>query len=180
MASDAALAGLGHVGRSRNPVLADRGGECRLSLAPLRDEREIDRILRDPWIAARLAHDDRAPGHIDHPAVSYFGAWVNGELKGVFICIRVTSCDVEVHAALKREAMPLGRAFGRMLLQRLFADPRLLRVTAHVLASLPTAVNYCRKLGFSVEGVRRDACLQKTSPVAVITLGCRRADFAEQ
>lgn len=164
------------MGDARNPrAIVQGGGGCRVG--PLTDRGAIDRILTDPWIAAKITRDGREPGFIDHPLVSYYGAWVDGRLVGVFTLIRFTDIEREVHAALLREALPHGRELGRLFLDIAFADPQVLRVTAHVIGSLPSAVNYCLKLGFKREGVRRDACVQNNRVWPVITLGLLRSEW---
>jgi len=147
-----------------------------IGVAPIHDAARIDAVLTDPWVAARIRHDGREPGHIDHPALTYHGAHVGGALVGVFVVIQHTACEVEVHAALLRSAMRSGRALGRLFLDQLWHDqPELLRITAPVLATLPSAANYCRKLGFVDEGVRRQACRVGGVPTDVVYLGLLRS-----
>lgn len=147
-----------------------------LRVAPLDDPAAIDAILIDPWVASRIRHDSREPGYVDHPALTYYGAYVDEALVGVFMAIRHTPEDVEVHAALLREATRHGRALGRLFLSVLWQDEALLRVTAPVLSTLPSAANYCRRLGFEVEGVKRRACRVRGEPVDVVMLGLLRTE----
>lgn len=149
----------------------------RCQVRPLNDRDEIDRIFADPWIARKISRDGQVPAFIDHPLVSYFGAYVNGELVGCFTHIQFTRIEVEVHAALLKEATRFGRRLGSLFLDQVFADQEVTRVTAHVAGSLPSAVNYCLKLGFRHEGARRDACVQKNRLWPVITLGLLRSEW---
>jgi RimJ/RimL family protein N-acetyltransferase len=148
-----------------------------LSVGPINDSDAANAILRDPWVRAKLAQDGREPGYIDHPLVSYHGAHVDGRLVGVFIAVQFTRWEVEVHAALLRAAIPHGRALGRLFLETVFADPDVLRATAYVLGTLPSAANYCRRLGFADEGVRRSACLVGGMPTDIVVLGLVRCAF---
>jgi hypothetical protein len=134
----------------------------------------VNAVLSDPWVAARLSQDGRQPGYIDHPLVSYAAAYANGELLGVFTAIQFTCWEVEVHVALLRHAIHHGRVAGREFLAQVFSDPDVLRVTAYVLATLPSAVNYCRRLGFVDEGCRRHACMVNAAPTDVLVLGMLR------
>lgn len=145
-----------------------------LSVTPIIDSHAISAILCDPWVRAKLAQDGREPSYIDHPLVSYHGAYVGGELAGVFIAVQFTQWEVEVHAALLRSAIPHGRDLGRMFLASVFADPAVLRVTAYVLGTLPSAANYCRRLGFADEGMRRSACMVGGVPTDILVLGLIR------
>lgn len=149
-----------------------------MKVEPIDDPATIDRILTDPWIADRIRHDAREPGYIDHPALTYHGAFVGGDLVGVFIAIRHSPWEIEVHAALSREATRHGRGLGAMFLASLWSDPELQRVTAPVLSTLPSAVNYCRRLGFELEGVRRRAVQIDGKVADVIWLGLLRPQLA--
>ncbi|WP_380778079.1 GNAT family N-acetyltransferase [Sphingomonas sp. R86520] len=145
-----------------------------LSVQPIKDSAATNAILCNPWVHAKLAQDGREPGYIDHPLVSYHGAYVDGSLVGVFIAVQFTRWEVEVHAAMLRPAIPHGRALGRLFLDTVFATPDVLRATAYVLGSLPSAANYCRRLGFVDEGVRRSACMVGGVPTDIVVLGLVR------
>ncbi len=146
-----------------------------LDVRPLASPSVIHDVLTDPWVAQHIRHDAREPGYIEHPAMSYHGAYIDGELAGVFMAIAHTPWEIEVHAALLRQATRHGRALGRLFLDQLWQDAELMRVTAPVLSTLTSAANYCRKLGFQDEGVRRRACRVNGLPVDVIYLGLLRA-----
>jgi hypothetical protein len=145
-----------------------------LRVAPINDGAAIDQLLADPWVAARIRHDAREPGFIDHPALTYYGAYVDADLVGVFMAITHSPWEVEVHAALLRSATGHGRTLGQLFLDRLWRDPELMRITAPVLSTLPSAANYCRRLGFKDEGVKRRACKVDGQPADVIYLGLLR------
>jgi len=146
------------------------------AVRPITDRAKIDAILRDPWIAAKIAVDGQNAGYIDHPNLSYFGAYVDGDLVGVFMRVRFTATETEVHAALLKRALPHSRELGRLFIDEIFNDPRILRITAHIIGSLGSAINYCRKLGFSIEGERRSACVKNGEVLSVVTLGLLRSE----
>jgi hypothetical protein len=148
-----------------------------LDVCPLTDRAAIERILADPWIRPKITRDGRDPGFIDHPLVSYFGAFVGGELIGLFIHIRFTEIETEVHVALKRKALPHCRKLAALFIDHVFADPKVTRATAHAIGSLKSAVNFGKRLGFQVEGERRDACIQNNRLLPVITLGLLRSEW---
>jgi len=131
-------------------------------------------VLHDPWVVARIRHDDREPGYIEHPALTYTAAFIGEEAVGVFMAIQHSPWEVEVHAALKRKATHYARELGCMFLDRLWQRPELMRITAPVLSTLPSAVNYCKRLGFEVEGVKRRAVKVNGVPADVIYLGLLR------
>ena len=149
-----------------------------LSVRPLRSPAIIDRILRHPAIGPKIAHDDRQPGYIDHPLVSYCGGYADSRIVAVFTAIQFSRWEVEVHGAVLPEALRHGRALGRLFLDRVFADPDTMRATAYVLGTLPSAANWCRRLGFVDEGRRRDACRVAGVATDVLVLGMTRGEWS--
>jgi hypothetical protein len=148
-----------------------------LSVRPLSDREAIERILSDPWIKPKITRDGREPSFIDHPLVRYFGAYVGEQLVGVFVHIQFTAIEVEVHVALLKEALPHSRKLAALFIDQVFTDPNVTRATAHAIGSLTSAVNFGKKLGFRLEGVRRDACVQNNRLLPVITLGMLRSEW---
>jgi hypothetical protein len=146
------------------------------ALQPLLDSTLIDGLYADPYIA-RVGHDDRPAARIDHPAVSYIGAYLDGNLLGAFLLIESGFVEVDVHALLTRDALQHSRIFGEMLLTRAFNDSQIARVTAYVIDGLTEARNYCLKLGFKTEGYRRDACRKDGALVGLHVLGITRTDW---
>lgn len=148
-----------------------------LRLEPTDDADLVDAVLSDPWIAGRLRHDARAPQYLASPAVSYLAAYVGNGMAGVFIAGRVGSYEVEAHVALYRSGTRHGRRLAAVFLARAFADPAVLRVSAPVLASLPSSANFCRRLGFVQEGLKRSACLRDGVPTDIIMFGLTREEW---
>jgi hypothetical protein len=176
MPSGAAQLERGDMGCAPNAV-STHGCNERLSVRHLTNRASIEGILHDPWIKPKITRDGREPGFIDHPLVSYFGAYVDDRLLGVFVHIQFTEIEVEVHVALLREALPHSRKLAGLFLDRVFTDPKVTRATAHAIGSLKSAVNFGKKLGFEVEGIRRDACYQNNRLLPVVTLGLLREDW---
>lgn len=129
-------------------------------------------------LADKLRHDGRDPGYITHPLVRYFGAYQHGELVGIFTAVDFTRWEVEVHVAVLPAAIRNARALCRLFLAVVFADPEVMRATAYVLGTLPSAANLCRKLGFVDEGRRRDACRVAGVATDVVVLGMTRRDWS--
>jgi hypothetical protein len=148
-------------------------------VVPLADPEAVNSILHHPAIVAKLRHDGRDPGYINHPLVSYHGAYVGDAPVGVFTAVRFSPWEVEVHVAILSSAIRHARRLCWLFLAQVFADSDVMRVTAYVLGTLPSAANLCRKLGFADEGRRRDACRVHGEPVDVLILGLTRADWSE-
>jgi hypothetical protein len=131
-------------------------------------------LYADPYIA-RIGHDDRHAEPIAHPQVVYLSAWVGERFAGAFMAV-CGKRDFELHALLRRDCLPWSRQLGRACLDWAFSKP-IDRVTAWVIGTLKEAANYCRKLGFTLEGVRREACRQNGVPRDVFMLGMLRAEW---
>lgn len=147
-----------------------------LELQPFPDLSALAPLFLDPYIA-RVGHDDRPAAPIEHPHVHYLGARVDGDLVGAFMLIESGFVEVDVHALLTRRALPHSRALGRLCLTQAFANPAIERVTAYVIEGLTAARNYCLKLGFQVEGLRRNACRQNGRLLGVHVLGITRNEW---
>lgn len=147
-----------------------------LELQPHPDLSALAPLFRDPYIA-RVGHDDRPAAPIEHPHVHYLGARIDGELVGAFMIIESGFVEVDVHALLTRRALPHSRALGRLCLAQAFANPAIERVTAYVIEGLTAARNYCLKLGFQTEGLRRNACRQNGRLLGVHVLGITRNEW---
>lgn len=149
-----------------------------LALHPLTDHAALAALYRDPYIA-RVGHDHRPATPVEHPAAQYVGAHVDGALVGAFLLIESGFIEIDVHALLTRRALPHSRALGRLVLDRIFADRTIERITAYVIEGLTAARNYCLKLGFKAEGFRRAACVQGGVLLGVHMLGMTRSDWKE-
>lgn len=147
-----------------------------LELQPFPDLSALAPLFLDPYIA-RVGHDDRPAALIEHPHVHYLGARADGELVGAFMIIESGFVEVDVHALLTRRALPHSRALGRLCLDQAFANPVIERVTAYVIEGLAAARNYCLKLGFQTEGLRRNACRQNGRLLGLHVLGITRNEW---
>jgi RimJ/RimL family protein N-acetyltransferase len=151
-----------------------------LAVAPLTDREAVDRILKSAPIGPKLRHDEREPGFIDHPLVTHWGAWLDGELVGVFLAVRFSRWEVEAHVGILPCALHASRELARLFLARIFEHPEIERVTAYVLGTLPSAGNFCGRLGFEYEGKRRGACRVGGTLCDVLIYGMTRQDWVLQ
>jgi hypothetical protein len=147
-----------------------------LELLPLDDPDALARLYADPYIA-RIGHDHRPAAPISHPQARYLGAYRDRQLVGAFLVIDSGFIECDLHALLTRDALPASRAFGRLCLAQVFANPAIQRATAYIIDGLTAARNYCLKLGFKPEGYRRDACIKHGALVGVQVLGITRHDW---
>lgn len=147
-----------------------------LSLENVKDLHTISDLFDDPYIT-RIGHDHRAASAIDHPNVKYLSARLNGEQVGAFMIIESGFIEIDIHALLTKRALPHSREFGKLCLMWAFAQQHIQRVTAYIIDGLNTAKNYCMKLGFKNEGMRRDACMKNGEFIGVHILGMTRQDW---
>lgn len=137
---------------------------------------ELAEVYADPYIA-RIRHDSSKPGPVLHPLATYYSATVNGAFAGVFLVIRYSLREIEIHALLLKKAVKWSRELGELVIDEAFSHPEVLRITAHILADLVSAKNYCLKLGFKMEGVRRAACVKNGKITDVHMLGLLRNEW---
>lgn len=141
-------------------------------LAPI-----VEGVLRDPYIADRVRHDNREPGFINHPNVTYYGAFVRGELVGLYCVISTTVMEVDLHAMLARRALSYARDLAHLIFARIFENDAITRITAHIVEGLESTRNHCLKVGFKYEGFRRDACRKSGRLLGIHMLGLTRTDW---
>jgi len=142
----------------------------------VRDD-DLKALYRDPYIS-RVGHDYRPASPIDHPLVTYLSAWVDDVFVGAFMAIQQTAIEIEVHALLKRKAIMRSRELGMAFIDWCFTKP-IERITAWVIEGLESAKNYCLRLGFTFEGVRRSACIQNGSLKNLYMLGMTRQQWSD-
>lgn len=140
-------------------------------------QEHLQEVYSDSYIT-KVGHDGRAAAPIDHPLVTYLTATVGGKFMGAFMAIRFSSTEIELHSLLKKSAILHSRELGRAFLAWAFAHP-ILRVTAYIIEGLESAKNYCLKLGMTLEGFRRDACLQNGKIKGVYVLGMTRTEWSK-
>ena len=134
-------------------------------------------VYADPYVQA-LSHDYGAAAPINHPLVTYLSAWADGDFAGAFMAIEYSDTETELHALLLRRALKHSRDLGRDCINWSFNDsPIVQRVTAYVFESMLTARNYCLRLGFQIEGFRRQAFSYRGAPEGVWVLGMTRSEW---
>ena len=137
---------------------------------------QLEAVYSDPYIL-RVGHDDRPAAPIYHPAVTYLTANINGKFAGAFMSIEFSDIEFELHALLHRHAVYRSRELTRLLTDWAFSHP-IERVTAYIIEGLESAFNFCRKIGFTYEGTRRNACRQNGQLKDVYILGMTRGEWS--
>jgi hypothetical protein len=138
-------------------------------------DKHLAEIYADPYIQ-KVGHDHRPAAPINHPLVTYLTASVNGKFAGAFIAIQASPIDLEFHSLLKKNFVLHSRNLAKEFLDWAFSKP-IERVTALIIEGLETAKNFGLKLGFKLEGIKRNACLVNGELKNVYILGLTRQDW---
>lgn len=133
-------------------------------------------LYADPYIL-RAGNDNHAISAVKHPLVEHWSAWADGLFMGCLVCVKYTKTETEFHARLLKAAIPFSREIGREAMRIVFSDQNVMRVTCYVMQGLEKAKNYCLRLGFSLEGIKRDAVTKNGLPRDVYMLGITRKDY---
>jgi RimJ/RimL family protein N-acetyltransferase len=139
-------------------------------------DQHLTELYQDRYIQ-RVGYDDRPASPVSHPLASYVSAFIDDVFAGAFLIIRFTRREVEIHSLLLKQAMLYSRVLGRMIIDYVFKNKDVMRITANVLEGLESARNYCLKLGFQLEGIKRSVCLIKGKPIDLYILGLLRQDW---
>lgn len=89
--------------------------------------------------------------------------------------------NVHIHTVSQRRAWGKGLMDEGLdlVLDDIFQDPAVLRVTANMLANNRAVVNFAERHGFKREGRIRDAILVKSEPKSILMYGMTRPDYDE-
>lgn len=136
----------------------------------------LTRLYADKFVA-RVQDDGQEFAPISHPLVTYLSASVDGEFVGAYVVVKFSEFECEAHSFLMKSATEYSRALGELLLDWVFSQPGVLRVTGYVREGIQTAVNHCLKMGFTHEGFRRDALLVNGEPKGIHILGLTRKEW---
>lgn len=136
----------------------------------------LAKLYSDDFVR-RIADDDMAFEPVFHPLAQYLSAFNGAEFIGAYLVIRFCDTEYEAHTLLLPSSRKYCRELGGKLLAWVFDHPRVLRLTGLVRADLKTAINHCRKMGFTHEGTKRDAVAVNGVPTAVEIYGITRKDW---
>jgi len=132
-------------------------------------------VYSDPYVR-RCGFDGFTPEPVEHPAVTYLSAWVDGVFAGSYLAIRFTAHEMELHSYLLRKAVKASRELSSMAVDWCFSQG-VNRVTAMIYEGLEKTVNLCRRLGFVYEGFKRECVPSNGRFIGVHVMGLTRADW---
>lgn len=140
------------------------------------DDRDyVNMVYQDPFIAGRIRQDGLALEHVDNPYVYYLMALQDGVPCG-FFAIANKGIEHEIHVCLQQSAIRNFRTFGRLAIDYCFSQG-IQRLTAPISSANRSVINYCLKLGFRLEGVKRCAIMVDGHLFDEVIMGMTREDY---
>jgi len=123
----------------------------------------------------KIKHDHAELGYIDHPMIDYYSCFLNDEFVGCYIVAKIFPIDYEVHMLLLPTAVKRHRELGLKMATILFEETD--RISTIVIGGMNSAKNYIKKLGFKLEGIKRDAFEQNGIKKDAYFYGLLKKDF---
>lgn len=147
-----------------------------LSIEETYDEELINSFYADKFIYNGVKRDGVQTGFRSNPAIHYLLCSIDGKKAGFFIAVESSEIDWEMHACLMKWATPHSRSLAQMAINWVWAhDP--IRITVPVVAR--STVNFCKRLGFEIEGVRRNGAIIDGTLHDVTFLGLLKWDSSQ-
>jgi len=140
-------------------------------------DKNLQDIYQDSYIS-KVSHDNKPFESIDHPLVKYITASINGRFAGAFMIILFSKTEIEIHSLLKKQFIKYSRQLGKEVIDYIFSFYNPQRLTAPIIDGLNTAKNYVVKLGFTLEGIRRDACSKDNRMKDIYIYGLTRREWS--
>ena len=127
-----------------------------LSIEETYDEELVNSFYADKFIYNGVKRDGIKACFRSHPAIKYLLCKVDGRSVGFFVVAAGSAIDWEAHVCLSKLAIPYGRQFGSMVIEWIWKQGAI-RITVPTIKT--STVNFCKRLGFDVEGVRRNGAM---------------------
>ena len=123
----------------------------------------------------KIKHDHAELGYIDHPMVDYYSCFIDDEFVGCYIVAKISPIDYEVHMLLLPTEVKRHRELGLKMATILFEETD--RISTIIIDGMNSAKNYVKKLGFKLEGVKREAFEQNCIKKDAYLYGLLKKDF---
>lgn len=127
-----------------------------LSIEETYDEELVNSFYADNFIYNGVKRDGIKTGFVAHPDIHYLLCRVDGKPAGFFIAAASCDIDWEMHACLMKWATPYSRTLAQMAIDWVW-ERGPIRITVPVISR--STVNFCKRLGFEIEGVRRNGAM---------------------
>jgi len=141
-------------------------------------KENLTSLYQDTYIQ-QASHDNKSFEPIDHPLVKYASVYDKNNFLGAFLIVLFSKTEIEIHALLKKSSLYFSRQAGLEIIDFVFKEYNPLRITANIIGNLSKAQNYVEKLGFCLEGVRRDACVKDGKNTNINVYGLTQKEWRE-
>lgn len=139
-------------------------------------DEHLERLYQSEEIK-RTGDDFRSAEPIDHPLVNYYSVFQAKTFLGAFICVQFSRVEVELHSLLLHCSVKFSRKAMKLMLNTIFSDVSVSRVTGWIRSDYKTIINHGLKLGFVVEGVKRCGAVKDGKNMDVVLMGMTRDDW---
>jgi len=139
----------------------------------------IEETYSDKYILSCIEYDYGTPSYINHPLAKYYSAWYKEEFLGLILCVRYNKYEIEMHSLLKKESIQYSREIGKLIIEEMFSDKDVLRITAPVQGNLKSTMNFLEKIGFVKEGIKKDAIIKKEIVTDMHIYGITKTQWKE-
>ena len=138
---------------------------------------ELIKVYNDEYIAKAFQAKNNNFQITQHHLVEYYSIFVNSEFMGIYMVIRFSKNEIEIHSLLFKKAIIHSIDLGKEILKLAFSIEDTERVTALILSDLHKAKNYVKKLGFIYEGTKRNALYREDNLINVDIFGITKEEF---
>lgn len=142
----------------------------------LSTQNEINIVYNDNYILNAIKQDNKEITAINHPLVEYISCFNNNEFLGCFIKIRQSEIEIEGHSLLLKKGIICSRKLLKLFMNYCFNE-NIERMTTFIPANLKTVINYCLKMGWSIEGIKRKAIIKNNKLEDVVMMGILRKEI---
>ena len=146
--------------------------EIREGLSP----EELAVIYMAPEIQ-KVGYDNNPAYPVYCENVTYLGCFVHDELVGAYLMVRCSDYEFDVHSLILDRAIYYSRHFCELMFEWVFRHKEVLRLTGYVMEDFLTMRNHAAKMGFKLEGFRRDALMINGEPKGLHVMGITRKDW---
>lgn len=143
----------------------------------LSSQDEINQVYQDIYVKKAFIRDNIEFAPINHELVTYYSCYYNDEFMGCFMYIQFSINEIECHSMLLKKAIPHSRIFGKMFIDLCFSKNEITRLTTYIPENLSKAINFLKKLGWEIEGIKRNSTLINGKLLNNILLGITRKDY---
>ncbi len=141
---------------------------------------ELTAIYTDSYIKNAIKQDNTEFLPIKHHLVTYYKASIKDKFAGAFLSIAFSQSEIELHSLLFKDSIKYSRQLGKMIIDKSFNDNnKIQRITVLIIDGLNTAKNYCEKLGFKLEGIKRNSYLKNKEYKDVFIYGITKKDWSK-